>query len=554
VERTTSGCPPSPVRLDDTHLSVRWRDRLTSAGAVTVGDTDPIPELTRRIVTLCDTADLDLDAANRLGADLAGSGLPVPAALAGTVEFIGRELAERIGPTPCAERLVALQVAVTRGYAERLAYVDQLTGLPNRARLLARMDELATDFGKNRVALFCLDLDRFMLINDSLGHQDGDQLLRVVATRLRETFPDADLVARTGGDEFAVLFTDTDGDEQIAGWATGMLLEIRKPLMIGGRELAISASAGVVERPVPRLDTRELMRDADMALHWAKEEGRGRWAAYDADRKAKDIARYALSAIMLSALGRGEFYLDYQPLVRLSDQAVVGAEALVRWRHPERGMIPPDEFIGLAEDGGMIVELGRWVLDRACAQAADWQRRYSAAAPFVSVNLSARQLLDPGLVGDVQNALGTSGLVAGRLQLELTESMVLSTSDHALETMRTLSRMGVRIAIDDFGTGYSNLAYLRDLPVHELKIAGSFIAGLRRGVPDGERPDVDQNIVATLVNLAHNLKLTVTAEGVETLAEVAHLADIGCDLGQGWFFARPGPPETLDRLLSTTTT
>jgi EAL domain-containing protein (putative c-di-GMP-specific phosphodiesterase class I) len=307
----------------------------------------------------------------------------------------------------------------------------------------------------------------------------------------------------------------------------------------------VSASIGLVEREINGTTSADLMRDADITLYWAKADGKSRWALYDPERNAREVARFTLSATMPAALERDEFYVDYQPLVRLEDSKVLGVEALVRWQHPEFGRLAPDRFIELAEETGLIVPLGRWVLRRACQQARRWLDEFGDATPFVSVNLAVRQSRDPALVSDVKSILEEFSLPPHLLQLELTESAIMGTADEPLEALRQLSGMGVRIAIDDFGTGYSNLAYLKHLPVHELKIAGSFMEGMRAA--DGADP-VDSKIVSTLVSLAHALGLTVTAEGVETPSQAERLRKIGCDAGQGWLFARPGPPHQIEVL------
>ncbi|HEY0640712.1 MAG TPA: EAL domain-containing protein [Pseudonocardiaceae bacterium] len=438
---------------------------------------------------------------------------------------------------------------------------DPLTGLPNRALFLERMEQaFAAAPVDGRIGLCYLDLDGFKVINDSLGHHLGDQLLRAVGTRLDRCVSGPNrLVARMGGDEFVILVERTGNTDEVVAVADRVLAALVEPIRIGGHELAITGSIGVVERAVDGTVPAELMRDADITLYWAKGEGKGRWALFDPDRTAREVARFTLSTTMPAALERGEFRLDYQPLVRLRDGVVVGVEALIRWHHPELGTLAPNEFIALAEETGTIVPLGRWVLTEACRQAREWYDLLGDRAPFVSVNLAVRQLGDPGLVDDVRRILDEAGLAPGRLQLELTESAVMTQVDEALGALRALADMGVRIAIDDFGTGYSNLAYLRRLPVHELKIAGSFVEGLRDDVPaDGgescagtsgaARPDpVDQQIVAALVSLAHTLRLTVTAEGVETSAQAYKLRALGCDHAQGWFYAKPAAADEVTR-------
>ncbi|GAA2815066.1 cyclic Di-GMP phosphodiesterase RmdA [Saccharopolyspora taberi] len=426
---------------------------------------------------------------------------------------------------------------------------DPLTGLPNRALFLERLDSaLARQDPQDRVALCYMDLDGFKVINDSLGHHVGDDLLVAVAERLARSVRGRNrLVARMGGDEFVILLPESAGTDKAVEVADEVLEALVEPIRIGGHELSVSASIGIVERPVHGQTAAELMRDADVTLYWAKAEGKGRWALFDPDRNATEVAQFRLSAKMPAALDAEEFYVEYQPLVGLRDFGIVGAEALVRWWHPELGRLGPDRFIGLAEETGLIVPLGRWVLRQACRQARQWQDEFGDAAPFVSVNLAVRQSRDPNLVDDVAAILAETGLEPSRLQLELTESAIMGTADEPLDALRALSRMGVRIAIDDFGTGYSNLAYLRHLPVHELKIAGSFMEGLR----DPEQADpVDARIVGTLVDLAHALGLTVTAEGVETHAQARRVAGIGCETGQGYFFARPCSPERITAFIA----
>ncbi|WP_317630377.1 putative bifunctional diguanylate cyclase/phosphodiesterase [Saccharopolyspora rosea] len=421
---------------------------------------------------------------------------------------------------------------------------DPLTALPNRALFLERLTAVMQEHEPgDRVALCYMDLDGFKVINDSLGHHVGDDLLVAVAERLAGAIRGDDrLVARMGGDEFVILVEDSTGTDQAIEVADTVLRALDEPIRIGGHELSVSASIGIVERPVRGQTAAELMRDADVTLYWAKADGKGQWALFDPVRNANEVAQFRLSAKMPAALERGEFYVDYQPLVGLRDFGVVGVEALVRWAHPELGRLGPDKFIALAEETGLIVQLGRWVLREACRQARKWQDDFGAAAPFISVNLAVRQSRDPNLVAHVAEILEETGLEPSRLQLELTESAIMGTADEPLDALRALSRMGVRIAIDDFGTGYSNLAYLRHLPVHELKIAGSFMEGLR----DAECADpVDARIVGTLVDLAHALGLTVTAEGVETHAQARRMAEIGCETGQGYLFARPCTPEDI---------
>jgi diguanylate cyclase (GGDEF)-like protein len=434
-------------------------------------------------------------------------------------------------------------------HLEYQAFHDPLTTLPNRALFTDRLDRLfaGTPQGSTRrVGLCYLDLDGFKAINDSLGHEVGDQLLRAVAGRLDEAAAGGELVARMGGDEFVILVEDSSGVEQLAALAQRVLDALGPPIELAGQQFAVSASIGVVERPIAESDAGDLMRAADITLYSAKADGRGRWALHDPGRDAAETTRFTLSAALPGGIDREEFFLRYQPLVGLDDHRMRGVESLVRWEHPTLGVLGPARFIGLAEETGAIVALGRWVLQRSCADARRWYDRFGDAAPFVSVNVAPRQLHEPGLVDEVAAVLTDTGLPAEKLQIELTERALTSDEGAPLKALDGLRAMGVRIAIDDFGTGYSNLSYLRKLPVDVMKLDGSFGEGLR----DAEFSDpVDERIVETLVSLGHALGLTVTAEGVETAAQAARLRALGCDEGQGWHFAAALPADDIAELL-----
>ncbi|WP_027347046.1 putative bifunctional diguanylate cyclase/phosphodiesterase [Hamadaea tsunoensis] len=415
---------------------------------------------------------------------------------------------------------------------------DPLTGLPNRTVFYDRLAEVLGDQEPGAAVGVCfLDLDGFKMINDTLGHDAGDALLRTVAQRLHDGLAAPDrLVARMGGDEFVVLIAPGAGADVLAAIAEAALAIVRRPVQVDGHSLAVSASIGVVVRNAVTTTAAELMKAADTTLYWAKSDGRDRWAMFDPHRHAQAVGRYRLSAQLPRAIEEDQFLLDYQPLVRLEDGALVGVEALVRWRHPEHGLLRPDRFIEMAELSGHIGRLGRWVLREACRQAARWRAADPDWQPLVSVNLSVRQVAHASIVDEVRDVLAETGMEPGSLQLELTESALMATKGEPLSTLHRLADLGVRIAIDDFGTGYSNLAYLSRLPIHALKLAGPFVAALRR--PTG--PDEsDVEILSTLVHLAHTLKLTVTAEEVETAAQAELLAGLGCDLGQGWHFGMP---------------
>ncbi|MBS2963996.1 GGDEF domain-containing protein [Actinocrinis puniceicyclus] len=427
---------------------------------------------------------------------------------------------------------------------------DPLTGLPNRTLFFEHLEGLlGTADPDCKVALCYLDLDGFKEVNDTLGHVVGDQLLVGVAHRLAECAQrPGRLVARMGGDEFVMLLAEHADAASATNAADEILDALRRPICFDGREIPVSASVGVVEHSIGGAHPTELVRAADITLYWAKAEGKGRWALFDADRSASEITRYTLSAALPGALERGEFVVDYQPIVDLKTGAVSAVEALVRWRHPDFGLLKPDRFIGLAEETGVIVQLGRWVLEQSCAEAATWPPTGPGSAPpAVNVNLAVRQTHDPHLVAEVFKILADTGLPPQQLQLEITESAVIGTEDGSLDVLRELAKAGVRIAIDDFGTGYSNLAYLRQLPAHIVKIDASFTAGLRAGGTDGH---VDEQIVGALVSLAHGLGMSVTAEGVEDEEQAARLAALGCDSAQGWYFARAVPANQLAGLLS----
>jgi diguanylate cyclase (GGDEF)-like protein/PAS domain S-box-containing protein len=423
---------------------------------------------------------------------------------------------------------------------------DPLTGLPNRTLFFDTLGRVLDDAGPDhRVGVCFLDLDGFKAVNDSLGHDLGDRLLVTIARRLADCVAArGHLVARMGGDEFVVLVDGGDGIDEAVGVAETALAAVSAPVRVGGQQLTVSASVGVVECPCAETSASELMKAADTTLYWAKAEGRGRWAVYDPERRARDLARSALAAGLPAALERGEFVVHYQPIVSLLDTSMVGVEALVRWQHPELGLVGPDRFIGLAEETGLIVQLGEWVLRQACRDAEAWHREFPEAKLMVSVNLAARQADDPAIVETVADALRCTGLPAAQLQLELTESAVMGSAAEPLRSLQQLADLGVRLAIDDFGTGYSNLAYLRRLPIHCLKLAGPFVEGIRADDPDAADRR-DERIVDALVRLAHALELWVTAEAVETRAQAERLRALHCDTGQGRWYGGPVPVEGI---------
>ncbi|MGI5197786.1 putative bifunctional diguanylate cyclase/phosphodiesterase [Streptomyces sp. CA-288835] len=474
-----------------------------------------------------------------------------------------------VSPLPEEEQAVLVSVcdiSARRELQARLRHLqmhDPVTRLPNRTLFFERLSaaleaEAYEESGTGRIGLCYLDLDGFKAVNDTLGHRIGDRLLAAVAERLTRCADEAGharavkpLVARLGGDEFALLVEDSTGTEQLAELAKSVLTALQAPFDISGQRLSVSASIGVVERHAADTTATGLMQAADTTLYWAKADGKSRWTLFDPERNAHRMTRQALASTLRPAIEKGEFALEYQPLVGMEDGGVRGVEALVRWNHPQFGTLTPNRFIGLAEEDGSIVQLGRWVLATACRQARRWQLDHPDVPPvFVSVNVAVRQVWDSDLVADVAAILTETGLAPHLLQLELTESAVMGSAGRPLQALQALSDMGVRIAIDDFGTGYSNLAYLSRLPVSVLKLDGSFVRGFQYEEAGNRANPADEVIVEALIELAHRLGLTVTAECVETAGQASRLRRIGCDTGQGWLYSRPVAADRISALLT----
>ncbi|MFF9583478.1 putative bifunctional diguanylate cyclase/phosphodiesterase [Streptomyces achromogenes] len=424
---------------------------------------------------------------------------------------------------------------------------DALTGLPNRTLFFERLEKALNAGEGQRFGLCYLDLDGFKTINDSLGHAAGDRLLVEVADRLQScaTAP-GEMVARLGGDEFVALTTGPGTERGVDELAERIMNALVTPISIDGRDLLVRGSLGIVEGPAGERTAAEVLRSADITMYRAKSAGGNRAELADPEADARAITRHGLTTALPTALERGEFFIEYQPLVHLGDGSVRGAEALVRWLHPQHGVLGPDRFIPLAEHTGLIVPLGRWVLEESIRQARAWRERHGGqAGPLrINVNLSPCQLGHPGLVQDTVDILERAGVTPDALCLEVTESALIGADDDLLKPLRRLAEMGVDIALDDFGTGYSNLANLRRLPVSILKLDRSFTQGMQRFPAD----PVDLKIVEGIVSLAHSLDLAVTVEGVETGAQAEQLRILGCDTAQGWYYARPGPPERLHDL------
>jgi diguanylate cyclase (GGDEF)-like protein/PAS domain S-box-containing protein len=425
-----------------------------------------------------------------------------------------------------------------------IAHHDALTQLPNRMLLHDRIGQAIAQSQRNRdvLVLLFIDLDRFKMVNDSLGHAVGDRLLQAVAQRLVACTRVSDTIARIGGDEFVVLLGGLGQPEDARHVAQKVLDALAEPVTIDGHELKVTPSIGICAYPHDGDDVETLMRNADTAMYYAKQMGRNNCQFFTQAMNDAAQQRLQMENDLRHAIERAEFTLHYQPLIDLKSGAVVGFEALVRWRHPGRGMIPPSQFIAAAEETGLIGPLGEWVLREACAQGRAWHEAGYATLQ-AAVNCSAQQFGREGFVEIVKRALGETGFPAVRLELELTESVILERSDAVIACFQALDDMGVRISIDDFGTGYSSLSYLKRLAIHQLKIDQSFVRDI------SSDPD-DAAIVSAIIAIAHSLGLEVVAEGVETAEQLAFLRSLGCDMAQGFLFSKPLPAEAFARLLA----
>jgi diguanylate cyclase (GGDEF)-like protein/PAS domain S-box-containing protein len=418
---------------------------------------------------------------------------------------------------------------------------DALTALPNRQLLTDRLEQALWRSTRTDqpVAVLFLDLDRFKLINDSHGHAAGDKVLVTVVERIRATVRAGDTVARFGGDEFVVLCEGPDTAGQVADLAERVNASLSAPFAVQGSEFFLSASIGIALGTGGAATADGLLRDADAAMYRAKEQGRAGVEFFDEPMRSQVAGRLEMQNALHRAVERGELWLAYQPIIDLRSSGIVGVEALLRWQHPERGLLQPDAFISLAEDAGLIVPIGRWLIEEAAQACARW-RHHDVS---VSVNVSARQLRQPDLLETVAAALERHAVPAGALRLELTETVLMEDLEFHGRTLAALRDLGVSLAIDDFGTGYSSLTYLRRFPVSTVKIDRSFVAGLGANLADSA-------IVDSVINLAHALDLEVVAEGTETAEQVACLLDLGCDKAQGYIFAVPAPAEEIDALLN----
>jgi diguanylate cyclase (GGDEF)-like protein len=459
----------------------------------------------------------------------------------GIVELLAR-LAENVSFAICNfERQDAKRSAEDR--IRFLATHDALTGIPNRTMfntVLCDAHRRAKE-ADHRLAVLFVDLDRFKLINDSLGHSAGDQLLIEATRRIRGCIRTDDVLARQGGDEFIILLDELATEEQAGAVAERLLEALSAPVFLSGHECRISCSVGIAVFPSDAADPEEMVKKADIAMYSAKADGKNAYRFFSPDLQSQSLENLLLEADLRRAIENEELFLNYQPKVN-ADGRMVGVEALLRWQHPQHGTIPPGTFIPVAEESGLILPIGRWVLETACRQSLLWQ---SEGHPAISmaVNLSPKQFMDDGLLGFLDSVLAKTGLLPRLLQLEVTESMVMQSVEHAMSTMRAISDRGVQLAIDDFGTGYSSMSLMKNFPIDTIKIDRCFVQDLGRSAQD-------RAISAAIITLGRALDLTVVAEGVETAEQDAILKGYSCDEFQGFLFSRPVPAEQIGRLLA----
>jgi diguanylate cyclase (GGDEF)-like protein len=420
-----------------------------------------------------------------------------------------------------------------------MARHDVVTDLPNRVLLRERLTEaLASVKRGSRLAVLYLDLDRFKAVNDTLGHPVGDELLRMVAQRLRGCVRQVDTIARVGGDEFAIIQADIEGPQCASQLACRIRDAIRAPYEIDGHTAIVDSSIGISLSPNDSIQPDTLIKNADMALYRAKAEGRGTYRFFEPEMDARMHARRKLELALRGALANREFEVHYQPIVNLADNTIASCEALMRWIHPDLGMIPPSEFIPLAEEIGLIVQLGEWIIRQACNDAMKWPDHIR-----VAVNLSPIQVMSTNLMPVVVNALAASGLSPGRLELEITEAVLMQNTEATIATLHRLRNLGVHITMDDFGTGYSSLSYLRSFPFEKIKIDRSFVKGMDSG-------EESEAIVRAVAGLAQNLRMTTTAEGVETERQMEQVRTLGCTEMQGFLFSPPVRAPDVQRLFA----
>lgn len=428
----------------------------------------------------------------------------------------------------------------------RLANYDTLTSLPNRSFFEQKLERAVTRMrdGNSELAVLFVDLDRFKDINDSLGHHTGDEVLKRVAQRLQRTLGERDIVARLSGDEFIMLIEDSEDREEIESLAERILRMLARPMLLGSTELRVTASVGITMLAADSPDSKSLLANADTALYRAKHRGRNRYQFFTPDMHEAALQRLARELELRKALQRNELVLHYQPLYDMPNGKMIGVEALVRWHSHEFGLVPPSEFIPLAEDTGLIIPIGEWVLHQACQQAARW-RELTKNEFHMAVNLSARQFTVPDLAGTVGRILGETGLPPQSLLLEITETVALSNEDNNLEVLRKLRGMGIRIALDDFGTGNSSLGYLKSFPIDIVKLDQSFVRHVATNIDDAA-------VARATIRLANALGINVVAEGVENEEQLSWLQQESCSLIQGFLFSQPLDHRECEKLLAST--
>lgn len=465
-----------------------------------------------------------------------------------------RDILWTLAVIPGTDKSVASFVDITDlKMAERQiyhqAFHDALTGLPNRA-LFMEILNMAIKRSKRRkgysFAVLYLDIDRFKLVNDSLGHNIGDKLLIAFANRIQKSLREIDSLARFGGDEFVILLEDIESEEYASSVAERLQEELKRPFMVDGKEVYAPASFGVMSDTRDYDQAEKIIRDADSAMYHAKEKGKAQYKVFDKKLHAKAMHLLQRETDLRKAIHSNQFENLYQPIVDLKTASLVGFEALIRWNHPQLGLINPDSFISIAEETGLIIPITQLVIDSACRDLQKWQMRLKEIVLLsMNVNISSKHFMMPSLMGDIQKILNKTGLPPEQLKLEITETALMEDAEDTIQLVYQLKDYGLRLIIDDFGTGYSSLSYLQRLPIDTIKVDRSFISRIQN------KPDGNRNIVEAIISLAHRLDMVVVAEGVESPEQYALLLDLNCQLGQGYLFSRPLNKEGVDELIET---